>query len=89
MHKSSFYCVCYFSYWVSFFILFQKNIVFLFSHSTSSPQMSSIKKIDISFLKEPGIYEILDVQNDCSYYGETSCLLYRFQIHLLGAEPQR
>jgi hypothetical protein len=45
-------------------------------------ELSSLNKIDISFLKEPGVYEILDVQNNCSYYGETDCLLNRLQIHL-------
>lgn len=82
MHTFSFYRVCYFLYWVSFFILSQKNIVFLFSRRTSSSQTSSREKMDISFLKDPGVYEILDVKNNCSYYGETSCLLNRLQIHL-------
>lgn len=39
-------------------------------------------KRDISFLIEPGVYEIFDVKNKCSYYGESECLLSRFQIHL-------
>ena len=38
-------------------------------------------KRDITFLKEPGVYEILDIQKDLSYYGETDCLLDRMQMH--------
>lgn len=43
-------------------------------------EMSPINKIDISFSKEPGVYEILDVQNDCSYYGETNYFFNRVQL---------
>lgn len=49
--------------------------------STTCHELSSTQKIDVSFLKEPGVYEILDVQNDRSYYRETAFLLDRFQIH--------
>ena len=39
-------------------------------------------KRNVSFLKDPGVYEILDLKNNCSYYGESECLLSRLQIHL-------
>lgn len=82
MHKSSFYRVCSFAYWISLFILSQKKSVFFFSRRTSSSQTSSTEKMNISFLKDPGVYEILEVKKNFSCYGETSCLLNRFQIHL-------
>jgi hypothetical protein len=50
------------------------------SSSWNSAQQGT--KRNISFLKDPGVYEILDVKNNCSYYGESECLLSRFQIHL-------
>lgn len=37
--------------------------------------------IDVSFLNGPGVYEILDVLNNMSYYGESGCLFDRLQIH--------
>lgn len=39
-------------------------------------------KRNVSFLKDPGVYEILDLKNNCSYYGESECLLSHLQIHL-------
>ena len=38
---------------------------------------------DVTFLIHPGIYEIRDLQNDRSYYGETSNLFERFHLHYL------
>jgi hypothetical protein len=32
-------------------------------------------------MQDPGVYEILDVEKNVSYYGETSCLLIRFEMH--------
>lgn len=43
---------------------------------------NKVEKRNISFLKNPGVYEILDVQKNCSYYGESDCLFSRLQIHL-------
>ena len=39
------------------------------------------KKMAISFLYNPGIYEILDVKTDISYYGKTNHLLLRCHMH--------
>ncbi len=36
---------------------------------------------DVTFLIKPGVYEILDVLNNKSYYGETQCLFNRFSRH--------
>lgn len=77
-------CFLYLPVWVCLCTtVYANNGVFLCLHdqSRASHGMSSSNKIDVSFLKEPGVYEILDVQNNLSYYGETDCLLNRFQIH--------
>lgn len=39
---------------------------------------------DVTFLNYPGVYEILDVKNDKSYYGETNSLCRRFMHHHQG-----
>lgn len=49
--------------------------------SSSEEKQFGQTKLDVSFFKNPGVYEILDVLNDISYYGETACLLDRFQAH--------
>jgi uncharacterized protein (DUF2249 family) len=36
---------------------------------------------NVTDLRQPGIYEILDVLNNKSYYGETQCLLSRLNSH--------
>lgn len=61
-----------------------KNIVFSSAEADEFGTLieNKVEKINISFLKNPGVYEILDVQNNCSYYGESDCLLSRLQIHL-------
>jgi hypothetical protein len=57
------------------------NLSYLFSfsglnESRLSPQPSSNTK-DVSFLRYPGVYEILDNENDLSYYGESDFLGHR------------
>jgi hypothetical protein len=39
------------------------------------------EKKDITFLNEPGVYELLDTKNDKSYYGQSSCLIHRLDMH--------
>lgn len=39
------------------------------------------KKIDITMSKYPGIYEMLDIKNNMSYYGQTDCLANRLARH--------
>jgi hypothetical protein len=55
--------------------------VFYSKSNLRTKDVLNFKKVDISFLKDPGIYEILDVKNNLSYYGETDCLLNRCQLH--------
>lgn len=43
--------------------------------------VSGNRAIDISFLLNPGVYEILDTGNNFSYFGESECLLDRLQMH--------
>lgn len=57
------------------------TILFSYDSNFESVETTDSQKIDISFLKDPGVYEILDRQNNCSYYGELGYLLSRFQIH--------
>jgi hypothetical protein len=40
--------------------------------------------VDVTCLNYPGVYEILDVKNNKSYYGETSLLGRRFMHHFQG-----
>nr|YP_009185190.1 putative GIY-YIG homing endonuclease [Bracteacoccus giganteus]ALO63562.1 putative GIY-YIG homing endonuclease [Bracteacoccus giganteus] len=48
--------------------------------------ISSAVKWDITDTRYPGIYEIYDVQNKMSYYGETFCLCSRYDHHLRDLE---
>ncbi len=41
---------------------------------------NSIK--NVSFIQNPGVYEILDPINNKSYYGETSCIIKRLNIYI-------
>lgn len=38
-------------------------------------------KVNISLLNNPGVYEILNVETNCSYYGESQWLLERIQLN--------
>lgn len=40
--------------------------------------------VDVTFLSYPGVYEILDIKNNKSYYGETNLLSRRFMYHHQG-----
>jgi hypothetical protein len=64
-------------------ILYFSLVLFCSQRSLRTEDVSNLEKekINISFLKDPGIYEILDVKNNLSYYGETVCLLTRCQLH--------
>lgn len=42
------------------------------------------QKLDVTNLCYPGIYEILDIKNDKSYYGESNLLFRRFAQHYQG-----
>lgn len=42
------------------------------------------EKMDITFLNYPGVYEILDIENNKSYYGETTSLVRRMMQHNQG-----
>lgn len=67
-----------------FFIARFFSILFLKSETSDSSESSQNflnKKINVSYLNQPGVYEILDVQNNKSYYGETSYLFGRLEIH--------
>jgi len=39
-------------------------------------------KIDISAIFQPGVYEILDLSNNFSYYGESTSLIQRLEMHV-------
>jgi hypothetical protein len=39
-------------------------------------------KKDVSYLNQPGVYEILDVLNNKSYYRESSYLCGRLEVHM-------
>ena len=43
--------------------------------------VNQLTPIDVTFMIKPGVYEILDVLNNKSYYGETQCLFNRFARH--------
>jgi hypothetical protein len=73
--KYDFLISCFFS------ILFLKKEVDFPGESSQSSQNFLREKINVSYLNQPGLYEILDVENDRSYYGETSYLLGRFEVH--------
>lgn len=60
---------------------FSSNLHFQKQQEQDLDEGKESQKIDISFLKDPGMYEIFDRQNDLSYYGESVCLLSRLQIH--------
>jgi hypothetical protein len=45
---------------------------------------SHFEKLDVTSLKYPGIYEILDVKNNKSYYGQSSLLFRRMMHHHQG-----
>lgn len=49
--------------------------------SSESSQNFLTEKTNVSFLSQPGVYEILDVENKKSYYGETIYLLGRLEVH--------
>lgn len=42
------------------------------------------EKMDVTFLNYPGIYEILDIENNKSYYGQTTLLARRIMQHNQG-----
>lgn len=42
------------------------------------------EKMDVTFLNYPGIYEILDIENNKSYYGQTTSLVRRIMQHNQG-----
>jgi len=42
--------------------------------------------VDVTFLNYPGVYEILDIKNDKSYYGETNSLNRQFMHHFQGLQ---
>lgn len=69
------------------FILFVIDLFFTAQYFLFSTNNNKTKYLpgalnwDVSELNNPGIYEILDVTNDKSYYGETHNLVYRFNRH--------
>jgi hypothetical protein len=73
--KYDVFVACFFS------ILFLKKEADFSGDSSQSSQNFLRKKINVSYLNQPGVYEILDVKNDKSYYGETSYLLGRLEVH--------
>lgn len=77
-----------FSFIARFFpILFLKNESSLDDDSSQAGDSSQLaqnfltEKTNVSYLNQPGVYEILDVKNNKSYYGETSYLLGRLEVH--------
>lgn len=52
--------------------------------SRESEKSEPIEIYDVTFLNSPGIYEILDIKNNKSYYGETSLLSRRCMHHYQG-----
>lgn len=45
-------------------------------------ETQDISKIDISVILQPGVYEILDLSNNFSYYGESASLIQRLEMHV-------
>ena len=44
--------------------------------------MSKTHKWDVTDTRHPGVYEIYDLKNKKSYYGETDCLCDRYARHI-------
>lgn len=64
-----------------FSLLFFKSENTFAHNSTQSSQNFLTEKTNISYLNQPGIYEIFDVENNKSYYGETNYLIGRLEVH--------
>lgn len=63
-----------------------KGTICRFKKAKSSDEQpdSNFEKLDVTSLKYPGIYEILDVKNNKSYYGQSSLLFRRMMHHHQG-----
>jgi hypothetical protein len=45
-------------------------------------ETEDISKIDISVILQPGVYEILDLSNNFSYYGDSASLIQRLELEV-------
>ena len=62
---------------------YQDELINNFKYKQSVNQIPlQIEKWDITDTRYPGIYEIYDIKNKMSYYGETECLCHRYASHL-------
>lgn len=53
-------------------------------NSSNEPSNSNLEGLDVTSLKYPGVYEILDMKNNKSYYGESTSLFRRMMHHHQG-----
>jgi hypothetical protein len=63
------------------YLFLVKSQTFSFENRQERKSASLVLNMDVSFCLDPGIYEILDIKNDKSYYGETDCLANRLSRH--------
>nr|ALO63176.1 putative GIY YIG homing endonuclease [Chloromonas perforata] len=56
-------------------------IVIVQQNPLTKPLCTKSEKKEVTFLNNPGIYELWDTVNDKSYYGESSCLMHRLDLH--------
>lgn len=60
----------------------------LSEENIAKTNQSDVQKYEVPFLNTPGVYEILDVQQNKSYYGETNSLVRRFMHHWQRLEDE-